>query len=393
MKIIKTLLPVLILLIISVISYQQYNQLPSHLLVIINLLPFLLVLLVAGLAIHFNNSAVFFYMLLLVLNYVVLTGELKQPDISSALLVSSLPLYILIFSLLPGRGLFSLKVLPVYVFLLMSIGLSVWLYLNQPPWLLFYLMSDWLPARYFDWVVLPQTVLAHSLVISLFMLVLFISKPSTHFAVTFGILILLFMQYFLQDSLSINLFSSAALLMCLYAVIQESWRMAYLDELTELPGRRSLREKFQSISGLYTVAMLDVDHFKRFNDKYGHDTGDSVLRMIAAKMAKVSGGGQAYRYGGEEFTLVFNGVNRQSAKAHLESLRMSIADNPFVINRQDRRQGKDKSKGIKDRGVKVTVSIGVADSQEPVKSPWDVMKLADKALYRAKNKGRNQTCE
>jgi len=392
MRIIRILFPVLILLVLSIISYQQYHQLPPALLATISFLPFVLVVLVVGLAIHFNNSSVFFYTLLLVLNYIVLTGEWKQADLSTVMLASSLPLFILIFALLPGRGLFSLKVLPVYVFLLSAAGLSSWIYQQPPQWLIFYLMSDWLPARYFDWVNLPQTVLAHSVVISLFMLVLFISKPSTHFAVAFGILILLFMQYFLQDSRSVILFGSASLLMCLYAVVQESWRMAYLDELTELPGRRALREKFQSISGLYTVAMLDVDHFKKFNDKYGHDTGDAVLRMIAAKMSKVSGGGLAYRYGGEEFTVVFNGENNQSAKTHLEVLRMSIADNPFVINRQDRRQHDSKTNGANNIAVKVTVSIGVADSKESVKSPWDVFKLADKALYKAKKKGRNQTC-
>ena len=95
--------------------------------------------------------------------------------------------------------------------------------------------------------------------------------------------------HFGEDSRSLNVFGSAALMMCLYAIMQETWRMAYLDELTGLPGRRALSEKFQKISGTYTVAMLDVDHFKHFNDSYGHDAGDAVLRMIAAKMTKVGG--------------------------------------------------------------------------------------------------------
>ena len=59
------------------------------------------------------------------------------------------------------------------------------------------------------------------------------------------------------------------------------------------------------------VAMVDVDHFKKFNDTYGHDTGDSVLRMIATKLQKVGGGGTAYRYGGEEFSIIFNGKNKK----------------------------------------------------------------------------------
>ncbi|MCK4710138.1 MAG: hypothetical protein KAU21_16085, partial [Gammaproteobacteria bacterium] len=228
MRLIKTLLPVLLLLIISIITYQQYGQLPSPVRAVLPFLPFLLVFLVAGLAIHFNNSAVFFYMLLLVLNYIVLTGEWSQEGLYIAMLAGFLPLFIMLFSLLPGRGIFSLKVLPVYAVLLLVVGLLAGLYQQSPDWLIYYLMNDWLPPRYFDWTVLPQTVLAHCLVISLFMLVFFILNPSTHFAAAVGIFILLYMQYFAQDHRSVMLFSSASLLMCLYAVVQESWRMAYL---------------------------------------------------------------------------------------------------------------------------------------------------------------------
>ena len=153
-----------------------------------------------------------------------------------------------------------------------------------------------------------------------------------------------------------------------------------------------MREKFQTISGLYTVAMLDVDHFKQFNDTYGHDTGDAVLRMIAAKMRKVSGSGLPYRYGGEEFTVLFNGKDVNQAREHLEALRKAIADSPFVINRVDRRVNPKRLKVRANKTVQVTVSIGAADSNKPGNSPWDLMKLADKALYRAKKKGRNQVC-
>ena len=138
------------------------------------------------------------------------------------------------------------------------------------------------------------------------------------------------------------------------------------------------------------MAMVDVDHFKKFNDTYGHDTGDAVLRMIATKLSKVTGGGASYRYGGEEFSVVFNGKDSESAKPHLEALRETIADTPFIINRSNsRRKGDKKVKRKRNKSVKVSVSIGVADSSSNVSSPWDVLKLSDKALYRAKGKGRN----
>jgi diguanylate cyclase (GGDEF)-like protein len=139
--------------------------------------------------------------------------------------------------------------------------------------------------------------------------------------------------------------------------------------------------------------MLDVDHFKKFNDTYGHDTGDAVLRMIATRLSKVTGGGSPYRYGGEEFSLVFPGKDSESAKPHLETLRHSIANTPFIVNRASRRKSDNKGRQKKNKPVTVTVSIGVADSKNNAASPWDVLKLSDKALYRAKARGRNCVCQ
>ena len=169
--------------------------------------------------------------------------------------------------------------------------------------------------------------------------------------------------------------------------------MAYLDELTGLPGRRALSDKFSRIGGTYTIAMLDVDHFKKFNDAYGHDAGDAVLRMIAGKMSKVSGGGQSYRYGGEEFAIVFTGKDSRESVRYLEALREAIASKTFIIRRVGRRDEDTITKPVKNNTVTVTVSIGFADSSGSKTSPWDVLKQSDKALYRAKGKGRNCVSE
>ena len=264
----------------------------------------------------------------------------------------------------------------------------------SPEWLRHVLLTDWLPGRYFDWTQQTQTVLFISITAVMSMLVLYFLRPSPHMSAGLGVLVMLIVQLHFGDAdRSLNVFSSTALLMCLYAVLQESWRMAYLDELTELPARRALREKFQKMGGTYTVAMLDVDHFKKFNDSYGHDTGDAVLRMIATKMNRVTGGGTSYRYGGEEFSIIFNGKDSEEAKHHLDELRETIASTPFIINRASRRKSDNRSRPKKKKAVKVTVSIGVADSMSGASSPWDVLKSADKALYRAKSKGRNRVSD
>jgi diguanylate cyclase (GGDEF)-like protein len=252
------------------------------------------------------------------------------------------------------------------------------------------LLPEWLPAKYFDWTSLSQSVLAISMIALISMLVLFFLRPSPRSAAGLGILLMLFgLMHFGVSQKSLLVFCSSALLMCLYAILQESWRMAYLDELTGLPGRRALRERFQKLGATYTIAMLDVDHFKKFNDTYGHEVGDSVLRMIAGKLKAVTGGGSSFRYGGEEFTVIFQNRELPEAKEHLESLRETIAQSLFVVNRASRRSGDNASRPKKKKSTTVTVSIGIAQSDEQVNSPWDILKKADKALYRAKKKGRN----
>ena len=394
MSSIKNLIPVLILIALSIYSYQKYDYLPQVILNGIIFLPIVLAVLVASLSIHFNRSSVFFYVLLAATANIVLGLELAQTSLSHALLSSLLPLLLLVFTVLPDRGIISIRATPAYAILFSAIVFAVITTQMSPQWLSHILLTDWLPGRYFDWTQQSQTVLFISITMFISMLVLYFLQPSPHMSAGLGVLVMLIVQLHFGDAnRSLNVFSSTALLMCLYAVLQESWRMAYLDELTELPARRALREKFQKLGGTYTVAMLDVDHFKKFNDTYGHDTGDAVLRMIATKMNRVTGGGTSYRYGGEEFSVIFNGKDSEDAKPHLEELRETIANTPFIINRASRRKGDKKFRKKKNKAVKVTVSIGVADSKSNVSSPWDVLKLSDKALYRAKAKGRNRVCD
>ena len=393
MRTIKNLLPIIILLALSSYVYHIYPRLTQTILNGIVFLPVTLTFMILALSVHFNRSTIFFYAVLIALTNVVLGQELAATNTAYASLSILLPLTLLLLSVMPERGILSLRAIPAYVVLAFAITIFLIMTKTSPEWAIHLVLNDWLPVRYFDWTQQSQSVLLVSFTVLIAMLVLFFVQPSPNTSTGLGVSILLITQlHFGYTDPSLTVFSSMALLMCLYAVLQESWRMAYLDELTELPARRALREKFQKMGGLYTVAMLDVDHFKKFNDNYGHDTGDAVLRMIANKMNKVTGGGVSYRYGGEEFTIVFTGKSSADTKSHLENLRESIADTPFVINRASRRKSDKKVKRTKNKSVKVTVSIGVADSTSDASTPWDVLKLSDKALYRAKGKGRNCVC-
>jgi PleD family two-component response regulator len=116
--------------------------------------------------------------------------------------------------------------------------------------------------------------------------------------------------------------------------------------------------------------------------------------MVASRIGQVGGGGKAYRFGGEEFTILFPGVALGESIAHLETVRKTIADYKMRLRSRDR-PAKTKS-GKRQRGsqrsggnIAVTISIGAAERTDALATPDRVLAAADKALYRAKNKGRN----
>lgn len=199
---------------------------------------------------------------------------------------------------------------------------------------------------------------------------------------------------------------------CILAVsiVENSYLLAYHDELTTLPSRRAFNDALLRLKHPYSIAVVDIDHFKRFNDTHGHDTGDQVLRLVAAKLARVTGGGEAYRCGGEEFMILFPGKSTEDVFQHLEDLRGIIESSEFRMRGSDRRQAargtdrrNERSRGRAKKGhairrlteekpadaLRVTVSMGVATSGEK-SVPDAVLKAADKALYRAKENGRNR---
>jgi diguanylate cyclase (GGDEF)-like protein len=204
-------------------------------------------------------------------------------------------------------------------------------------------------------------------------------------------------------------FATAGLILAA-SLIENSYALAYHDELTGLPSRRAFNEAIQAVEAPYAIAAVDIDHFKKFNDTYGHDTGDQVLRMVAARLAAVTGNGEAYRVGGEEFSILFRGSSMKEAAEHLEEVRAAVERSTFRVRSvherrsaardSDRRTPGRKTRRLKvkqignlqdsEQKLSVTVSIGVAEPNAGMQEAEQVIQAADKALYRAKQTGRNR---
>ena len=207
-------------------------------------------------------------------------------------------------------------------------------------------------------------------------------------------------------AISSSAFVTAAALILSASVVESSYFMAYHDELTGLPTRRSFNEMLSTLGECYSIAIVDIDHFKSFNDHFGHETGDQVLRMVASRLARVTGGGQAFRCGGEEFALVFRDKTAHEVLPHLEVLRQAVAESVFRVRGWERRKeprgpdrrqitGKKRSRQLPNAApaegglASVTVSMGVADRGAANITIEQVIGAADKALYSAKHAGRN----
>jgi len=192
----------------------------------------------------------------------------------------------------------------------------------------------------------------------------------------------------------LQVFMSGSAVTLIWAILEGSWRSANMDELTELPTRRALKHHLASLGPSYAVAMLDIDFFKKINDRYGHDTGDQVLRFIASHL-NANRGGKAYRYGGEEFVIVCENDNFEETVESMELLRRTISSRKFWIRSKTRPRKKPADSHLPDRNahgesITVTVSIGVAKKDSGHSSPQEVLEAADKALYKAKKEGRDR---
>lgn len=183
-------------------------------------------------------------------------------------------------------------------------------------------------------------------------------------------------------------------LVLLHALLRMYWQKVYQDPLTSVSNRQALDERLHTLNGNFSLAMVDIDHFKKFNDTYGHAEGDNVLRMVAQHLEE-NLGDKVYRYGGEEFCVVFEKTTLDAAKTMMEKTRSTLEKRKFILRGQ-RNPGYN---GIKfpfrksePRGkrVHITFSVGVSHATATHQTAEEVIKRADHALYEAKEKGRNR---
>ena len=374
---------------------------------LISTFPYIMLSIVIFLSQPFNQGATGLVALLMVVSFYLVQNYVGIADLTDiqrftfCLLVFALPVNLFVIHFLPEKRLLSRFGIN-YILLILFQLIWCWLLLEQ----ITNENVSWLWSAYLKPIPAlsssPLLLIIISIILTLIsaFIVLFRNSNFDHTIFINLLFSTTALIFFDSPQISAICFSLAATLLLL-GIITSSHELAFIDQLTELQGRRALEIEMQHINGLYTIAMLDVDHFKLFNDSYGHRTGDEVLRLVAQIMKQTEGNASVFRYGGEEFVILFKGKNSNQCLPYLNDLRSKIANYDLVIRDHHDRPILDKdvkNYGLDDgehKTVNITVSIGVADSINDKTNQHDldtddVFKAADKALYRAKNGGRNR---
>jgi len=390
----------IVLLVAIVMAYSGWFTLP------LPALTFLFYCLIAGgmlLAWRFHSSRIFFSLLVLLLAHQATTLSMEQPPYIPATLHAIavlVPTNFVLIALMRERGFTLESVAPLALFLFVQ-SLTATVFCGAAP------RARSLPPIF----VVPRYAMVVIAAVVIFLCVRFLlHRRPIESALLWSLGgLFLALRYAPSPRVSTLYWATSACIL-VASIIESSYLLAYHDELTTLPSRRAFNDALEQLRSPYSIAVVDIDHFKRFNDTYGHDTGDQVLRLVAANLGRVTGGGQAFRCGGEEFTILFRGKTIPEIRPHLEELRETIASSGFRTRGKERRQvprGPDRRteqararsrKGDRIRQLteapasvlSVTVSIGVATATTQRPHPEAVLDAADKALYRAKANGRNR---
>ncbi|MDP5131824.1 MAG: GGDEF domain-containing protein [Paraglaciecola sp.] len=388
----------LILLASSCTLFFLYPQLISSTFTRLPWLPAICLGIAALIAWQFGRSRLVW--LSLVLFFILQTIEPHWPASDSLIFARSSFILVMLGWLMLDidRG-FSLRNL-IYSFLILGCAglVAVWLLplVTAAPMVQQYVVmpsTSWLFTlwpRFYQWYT-PSDVMLILISATIACIMLVIRLTNSQVILVLSWLACLVLLAVAEQTLNQVMVCTLAVIIA-YAVIRDSFFMAYKDELTGIPSRRALMQKVDTLGRKYTLVMSDIDHFKKFNDTYGHDVGDEVLKLVASKLSKVSGGGQAFRFGGEEFVLLFANKTPEQVLPHIEAIRCLIADYDIALRSQPRPAKKPGGKpqiAAKNKIVNVTSSFGVAQKSTLYRDFNAVMKQADIALYAAKKAGRN----
>ncbi len=383
------------IILLSLLGIFKFNLLDN---VSVNIIEIYSIIVLASsflIGLSFKRSRLIYSILLFSLAGFVLYRNIININLNLFLLSLCLPFNFFLIYNMHERGIFQLSFWKYSVLLIIQILLYIYISGHEKVFADNVFDVSTIDKPFFSNLLLSKISLAIYLSVLIYFLVDFVFKRDfSDNGFFWSYLVTLFLFYSGFSTWDQIFCLSTSGLILLVSFVLSSYDVAYKDKLTELPSRRSFDEAISGLGNKYSIGLVDIDFFKKFNDKYGHDVGDQVLKLVASRLGKVGGGGKSYRYGGEEFAILFPSKDSDHCYSHLENLRKDIEKQQFSV-RGKKRPGKKPTIPVFFRRAineKITVSIGVAQKSEKLNDIQDVIKAADNALYKAKKDGRNRVC-
>lgn len=400
---IQQFLPALIVIALlmtpAVLMVNNWMSLPTWLTSSLNWLPYLIMVLALMLCVVFYNSREFCLFLTMLCVYILLQTLLwpETKGINKTTLYNLIGLVLalnfVLFNFMKERGLLNSHGGNKLFILSIEFLACFWLIKSKQAALASFLALGFIPEPDFiNKLAGSPLLLVWTASLVLFAIHQYINPGLLRGAWGLTLLGLIIGLNFTGKPIITSIYFVISSLILITAIIIHAYHLAYRDELTQLPSRRALKQQLLSLGRDYSIAMVDVDHFKKLNDTYGHDVGDDVLKMLAMQLRTVAGGGRPFRYGGEEFTLVFPNTEASEASLYLDVLREKIANKKLTIRHhgRPRKKPQNRKRRGKAKDINISISVGLAEKTDKHRSPQDVIKAADNALYKAKEGGRNR---
>lgn len=383
------------IILLSLLGIFKFNLLDN---VSVNIIEIYSIIVLASsflIGLSFKRSRLIYSILFFSLVGFVLYRNIININLNLFLLSLCLPFNFFVIYNMHERGVFQLSFWKYSILLIIQILLYIYISGHEKVFADNVFDVSTIDKPFFSNLLLSKISLAIYLSVLIYFLVDFVFKRDfSDNGFFWSYLVTLFLFYSDFSTWDQIFCLSTSGLILLVSFVLSSYDVAYKDKLTELPSRRSFDEAITGLGNKYSIGLVDIDFFKKFNDKYGHDVGDQVLKLVASRLGKVGGGGKSYRYGGEEFAILFPNKDRDHSFNKLENLRKDIEKQQFSV-RGKKRPGKKPTIPVffrRAKNEKITVSIGVAQKSEKLNDVQDVIKAADDALYKAKKDGRNRVC-
>ena len=349
---------------------------------------------------HHRRSAIVFSFVLLSVSgatlwwlarHEPLDGDIRRAVVG--VLAVLLPLNLAAYSALPERTMTTVRALIRFLPILAQVAAGGLILRAGYPTLAGWLDHRWLDEYWTHWTTVPQLGVAAFAGATLFVAIRYILQRDP---IAVGFLWALSSAFLALHGISrgwdpIAFFATGGWIL-IGSLLEATCRWATHDRVTELPERDVLNRLLHRLGSPHFLALVRVDHFARIRDVFGREVADQVLRMVAAQLRRAPGE-MVFRYGKDEFAVLFDGMSAAQAVPHLEHVRRMIASYGFVVRGPGRRRT-EPAVAAHSAGPRVvlniTVSIGAAERESHKIRPRRVIRAAHEALRIAIEGGRNQ---